>query len=80
MVYNNFRPWRLNCFLDKYSNKKRQAESSKAGKGKGGKGGMAASQEITVGSQVCLATAPLYQVSNAFKVLIRAPIQNDFLT
>jgi hypothetical protein len=40
------------------------------GKGGKGKGGPATALEITVGSQVCLSTAPLYQVSiNSFLIL-----------
>ena len=61
----------LSLFLDKYSNKRKAAENTK-GRGKGGKGEkgkQSSSTEITVGSQVCLSTAPLYQVIFLFLLL-----------
>lgn len=51
--------------LDKYSSKKKTQEGKGKGKGKGEKGkGSSSSGDITVGSQVCLSTAPLYQVGS----------------
>lgn len=65
----------LSLFLDKYSNKRKAAENTK-GRGKGGKGEkgkQSSSTEITVGSQVCLSTAPLYQVIFLFLALFYFP-------
>jgi hypothetical protein len=66
-------------FADKYSNKKRQTESWK-GKGGKGKGGPATALEITVGSQVCLSTAPLYQVNNSFMLSVLDPSVHEPVT
>ena len=56
-------------FLEKYTNKKRATEKNgKRGGGiikssKGEKSKSHGNTEITVGTQVCLSTAPLYQVN-----------------
>ena len=62
---------------EKYTNKRRQAESNRRGKGGKGDRSKQGPTEIVAGSQVCLSTAPLYQVYQENWLNLASLMQQD---